>query len=100
MSEPRTIQLAFPGQILPSDSLEAYYSFDDGTATDQSGNGRNGTVEGATYTRAEKSRGCLSFDGVDDEGSVPSFAELHSAQISISVWVKAGPNQEIGTGTG
>ncbi|MFW6231842.1 MAG: hypothetical protein ACOC37_02195, partial [Spirochaetota bacterium] len=71
MSEPRTIQLAFPGQILPSDSLEAYYSFDDGTATDQSGNGRNGTVEGATYTRAGESRGCLSFDGVDDYVSFP-----------------------------
>lgn len=46
-------------------SLEAYYSFDDDTANDSSGNGRNGVWEG-TETYAEGANGegrAASFDG-------------------------------------
>lgn len=52
-----------------SDGLVAHYTFDDisgSTAPDSSGNGNNGTINGAS-TVAGKSGSALSFDGDDDD---------------------------------
>lgn len=49
----------------PEDGLVAYWSFDDGTATDNSGNGNDGIIYG-TSTATGISSNALSFDGVDD----------------------------------
>lgn len=49
---------------IPTDGLVAYYSFDDGTATDNSGNGFDGTINGASVTEGI-SGNALHFDGND-----------------------------------
>ncbi|MBU2614569.1 MAG: carboxypeptidase regulatory-like domain-containing protein, partial [Elusimicrobia bacterium] len=56
------------GIITPSDGLVAYWNFDEGAGTtlyDQSGNGNDGTIVGATWITGKINNG-LSFDGVND----------------------------------
>lgn len=52
-----------------ADSLVAYYLFTNGSAADSSGNGNDGTVNGATSTtdRFGNPNSAFSFDGVNDE---------------------------------
>ena len=47
-------------------TLVAYYSFDDGTAAEDSDSSLDGTITGATATTGLFGSGALSFDGVDD----------------------------------
>ena len=65
--------------------LTAYYSFDDGTATDLTGN-HSGTKLGFPPTRTP-SQG-LSFDGVDDYVGV-STALNPTNQITVELWAKS-----------
>src|SRR3989344_6126071 len=65
--------LLFTLYFLPSISnadtttcLVGYWNFDDGTATDISSNGRNGTIYGGASATAGKIGQALNFDGVDD----------------------------------
>lgn len=69
------------------DGLVAHYPFN-GNANDESGNGNNGTVNGATLTddRFGNSDSAYSFDGVNNYISVGQF-NLSYTQISVSVWV-------------
>lgn len=65
---------------LNDESLEAYWSFDDGTsgsadgytATDNSGNGNDATIHGCTWTTGVSGK-ALQFNGTDDYVSVSSF---------------------------
>ena len=52
---------------VPTDGLEAYYPFN-GNANDESGNGHDGTVSGATLTADKEgnTNGAYSFDGVSN----------------------------------
>ena len=70
------------------DGLVAYYSFD-GNADDQSGNGYDGTVYGATLTtdRFGASGNAYSFDGIDDYISVDYTAAFQLPVITLSAWV-------------
>lgn len=78
---------------IPTDSLVAYYPFN-GNANDESGNGNNGTVNGATLTtdRDGNSNNAYSFDGINDEitiGSVSSFPFIQNTGIfTISYWMQ------------
>jgi hypothetical protein len=73
-----------------SKGLIAYYPFS-GDATDASGNGNDGTVNGATLTedrfgRADKS---YSFNGIDNWIDLGNKSALKiQFPITISVWVK------------
>ncbi len=79
-----------PGYV-PTTGLVGYWPFN-GNANDESGNGNNGTVNGATLTtdRFGVANKAYSFDGVDD------FIEiLHSLSLSfpnskqtISFWIQ------------
>ena len=72
-----------------NDGLVAYYPFN-GNANDESGNGNNGTINGATLTtdRFGNPDNAYSFDGVDDEILVPHNANLNTgSQITIVAWV-------------
>ena len=63
---------------------QAYYTLDEGvgtTATDSSGNNRNGTITGATWTTG-KIGGALNFDG-NDYVTIPS---MNYDEISVSAW--------------
>ena len=84
-----TINLAvtdYASAEVTSDGLVAYWSFDDATAIDNSGNGYTGTVYGATQDIGI-SGNCLRFDGYYDyiEFSNPV---INSGPYSICLWVK------------
>ena len=70
--------------------LVAWYPFD-GNASDMSGNGNHGTVNGATLgtDRHGFSGKAYSFDGVDDWIEVPSSSQLSIQEnLSVSLWVE------------
>ena len=72
-----------------SAGLLAYYSFNDGTANDQSGNGQNATVHGATLTtdRFGNANQAYYFDGVDDYIQTPVNSNTNF--VAFSVWFRA-----------
>jgi tetratricopeptide (TPR) repeat protein len=69
--------------------LVAFYPFK-GDANDASGNGHHGTINGATLTadRFGNSNSAYSFDGVNDDISVPDFAIVPPDQRTVTLWVK------------
>lgn len=71
---------------LPSNGLVGYWPFN-GNANDESGNGNNGTVNGATLTtdRFGNANSAYSFDGISNYISTSNI-NLHDTG-SISVWV-------------
>lgn len=98
-----------PGAIeIPSDGIDqncdgsdqllgpiAFYPFN-GNANDDSGNGNNGTVNGATLTtdRFGNANSAYSFDGIDDFIEIQDSQSLDiSGPISISAWVKPNNSQ-------
>ena len=72
---------------VPSNGLMGYWGFN-GNANDQSGNGNNGTVNGATLTtdRFGNSNSAYSFDGVNDFISTSYSGILGNNSRSISFW--------------
>lgn len=73
-----------------SSGLIAYYPFN-GNANDESGNGNDGTVYGASLTmdRFGDANSAYSFDGVDDFISVKDNDRLElEDDFSISIWMK------------
>jgi len=78
-----------------SDGLIAYYPFN-GNANDESGNGNNGTINGATLTtdRFGNTNCAYSFDGVNDYIDVGDI-DIVDTPISISSWIfVSGKNGE------
>jgi murein DD-endopeptidase MepM/ murein hydrolase activator NlpD len=77
--------------------LVAYYPFN-GNANDDSGNGNNGTVYGATLTtdRFGYANSAYSFDGIDDYVTVEETIDFKLTTWSITGWVKVNnfPNQK------
>jgi len=74
---------------IPTTGLVAYYPFN-GNANDESGNGNNGTNNGATLTadRFGNASSAYSFDGISNHIQVPSATSLNPTnQITISTWV-------------
>ena len=75
---------------IPTNGLIAYYPFT-GNAIDSSGNGNNGTVNGATLTtdRFGKANNAYNFNGTSDYIQVANSASLNSVsnQITISMWL-------------
>lgn len=82
----------------PTNGLVLYFSFDASNSTaivDDSGHGREGVVNGATWTPAGHRGGAYSFDGVNDEIRVPNHPSLNPTNgITLSAWVSIA-----GTGT-
>ncbi len=76
-----------------NDGLVGYWSFDEGegsTAYDYSGNGNDGTINGASWTDGI-SGSALQFDGADDYvlvGTNPVLAPTQS--LTASAWVQFG----------
>ncbi len=72
--------------------LVGYWPFN-GNANDESGNGNNGTVNGATLTsdRFGNVNSAYSFDGISNFISVNYSDQFNISNRSISIWVKA-PN--------
>lgn len=75
---------------IPTNGLIAWYPFN-GNANDESGNGNNGTVNGATLTRDRFgiANNAYSFDGLNDFIFIPSSNSLDiNSDLTISAWVK------------
>ncbi len=74
---------------VPTSGLVGYWSFN-GNANDQTPNGNNGTVNGATLTtdRFGNSNSAYNFDGVSNYISIPDSNTLSNmTSITISSWV-------------
>ncbi|HIA37228.1 MAG TPA: LamG domain-containing protein, partial [Flavobacteriales bacterium] len=83
-----------PGYV-PTDSLVGWWPFN-GNANDESVNGNDGTVNGATLTtdRFGNANAAYDFDGVDDYIEIiddPSIKPLNA--ISISGWANLSSNE-------
>ena len=80
---------------VPTNGLVAYYPFD-GNANDDSGNGNNGTVNGATLTtdRFGNANSAYSFDG-QSYIRVPHTNMLNfgTGDYSLSVWANKSGNR-------
>lgn len=90
VSQPGTPVLSCMGAFLPLnlfDGLVGWWPFC-GDAEDESGNGNNGTVNGATLTidRFGNANSAYEFDGVDDFIEVNDTTSLNLQNYSVSVW--------------
>ncbi len=85
---PLTTKAQLP-DYLPTEGLVGWWPFN-GNANDESGNGNDGTVNGATLTedRDGNQNAAYSFDGVDDFIQISYFPSLPSvgADFSMSIW--------------
>ena len=84
------ITIAQIPNYVPTNGLVGWWPFN-GNANDESGNGNNGTVNGATLTtdRNGVANSAYSFDGVNDYIDVGNANVLNSNVISISAWYNA-----------
>ena len=78
---------------LPKDGLVGYWPFN-GNANDESGNGNNGTVNGATLTvdRNGVANSAYSFDGVSNLITTNYLGIGGSDPRTISFWMKTNSN--------
>jgi len=78
---------------VPTNGLVGWYPFN-GNANDESGNGFNGTVNGAILTtdRLGNSNTAYSFDGVDDYINLGNPLGDSSTDFTISIWARREPN--------
>ena len=58
-----------------------------GTIHDRSPYGHKGTITGATWTRLPSGLWVLSFDGSDDDVTVPYSASLALSAFSVELWL-------------
>lgn len=63
-----------------------HWPFDDGTATDVSGNGNDGTVNGAVLVPGQVGAGALDFDGTNDYVDVGNI-DLGGAAVTFAAWI-------------
>jgi len=80
-----------------NEGLVAHYPFN-GNANDESGNGNDGTVYGATLTtdRFGDENSAYSFDGVDDGIVIQDNASFNNGIISLIAWIKPNVINENG----
>lgn len=73
----------------PTQGLVAYYPFN-GNANDESGNGNNGAVHGATLTsdRFGNAIKAYSFDGIDDNIEISSLSNMSYKPVTYSAWIE------------
>jgi len=74
------------------DGLVAYYSFNDGTAKDNSGNGNNGVFLGAPKSVAGKVGKCLDFNGKTDGIDVVSTKVQLPDALTVAAWINVRAN--------
>ena len=88
------IMMAQIPSYVPTNGLVGYYPFN-GNANDESGNGNNGTVIGATLTtdRTQNSNSCYNFNinnwtwgAGGDEIYIPYNNSFNTTNITVSTW--------------
>ncbi|MCE7911510.1 MAG: hypothetical protein DCC43_14420, partial [Candidatus Brocadia sp.] len=81
----------FTAGAAPPQGLQAYYALDEGNGTvanDLSGNGNDGTINGAAWSTG-KGGGGLSFDGSNDSVAVP---RMNNDEVSVCAWFYKNTN--------
>lgn len=81
--------LAQEGGGTSSAGLIGHWTFDDGTATDVTGNGNDGNVNGATPVSGKIGPIALKFDGIDDHVDVGPLNNYPTSSISVGAWINA-----------
>jgi len=78
---------------VPSNGLVGYWPFN-GNANDESGNGNNGTVNGATLTadRNGVAGNAYNFDGVNDYIKCLNAGPGGNPTVTVSFWMKRQNN--------
>ena len=72
---------------IPLVGLVGWWPFN-GNASDESGNGNNGTVDGATLTSDRQGKQAYKFDGIDDIIKINSMIDnLGTNDFSVSLWI-------------
>lgn len=71
----------------PEKNLVAYYSFDDGTARDDSGNSHDGSIIGATEITGVRGK-ALFFDGKNDYIKLPLIFSADPGQVTVMAFIK------------
>ena len=76
------------GQFTLTDSLQAYYPFNT-NALDMSGNGNDGTINGANLTtdRFGAANSAFLFDGISDNIELPS--DFDYVERTVTFWFNA-----------
>ena len=94
---PCSVHAQVPSYV-PTSGLVGWWPFN-GNANDESGNGNNGTVNGATLTtdRFGVVNKAYSFDGTNSNIVIADNALLRPTNITISVWVKTDLSPLTGT---
>ena len=86
-----------PAHAFATQGPIAAYSFDAGegeTLEDLTGNGHEGTIEGATWTPRGKYGSALEFDGENDCVSIPNTEDLQlDEEFTLEAWVRPAPGQ-------
>ncbi|MEI7983769.1 MAG: LamG-like jellyroll fold domain-containing protein, partial [Bacteroidota bacterium] len=88
---PRNVQTSGSGGVIPTEGLVGYWPFN-GNANDESGNGNNGTVYGATLIadRFGNNSAAYGFNGSTNYIDIPNSASLSSSTVNnttICAWV-------------
>jgi pimeloyl-ACP methyl ester carboxylesterase len=86
----------YPGQPDLTTGLVAYWSFDNCDATDDSGNGHNGTIYGNPQCVDGEKGKAFSFDGQDDYITVPDSSSLQISTNEITVSARIRLNDNVG----
>ena len=75
---------------VPTNGLVGYWPFN-GNANDESGNGNNGTVNGATLTtdRFGSANSAYSFDGINDYIIANGGDQFATTSRTVSYWIVA-----------
>ena len=87
-----TLSFAQVPSYVPANGLVGWWPFN-GNANDESGNGNNGTVSGATLTadRNGVANQAYSFDGVDDYISI---LRNYQGSFTTSIWFNSNGNSQ------
>jgi hypothetical protein len=93
-----TLSFAQVPNYVPTNGLVGWWPFS-GNAIDSSGNGNNGTVNGATLTadRNGLASKAYSFDGVDDFIDCPDNPfDFGANDFTVSAWINRGSSSNYG----
>jgi hypothetical protein len=85
-----TVPVSCLPAYVPTSGLVGYWPFC-GNANDESGNGNNGTVNGAMLTNDRNgiSNSCYDYNGISNQITIPNSLSLNPSEISINVWIYA-----------
>ncbi len=77
--------------ISQDDNLKLYLPMNEGSGTtcnDYSGEGNNGTINGASWDTKKNRNNVLDFDGTGDYVSLPTSLSIDGNNWSLSLWFK------------